>query len=164
MRILYRDLCQINGYDIATFAKLGLFSQYPVDLGSRCTVFMNSSVKQAQKDGATVEDISAGLSMSVVKNAIYKVIRARSADELGKELVVQGGTFLNDGVLRSFEKELGHNVIRPEIEGSWAPLERPFLQRVCIKMCPLCSNLGIFAILNILREGRSVRDVPTNAI
>ncbi|MGI5906085.1 MAG: acyl-CoA dehydratase activase-related protein [Candidatus Pararuminococcus gallinarum] len=105
------------GYDIATFAKLGLFSQYPVDLGSRCTVFMNSSVKQAQKDGATVEDISAGLSMSVVKNAIYKVIRARSADELGKELVVQGGTFLNDGVLRSFEKELGHNVIRPEIAG-----------------------------------------------
>ena len=81
------------GYDIAEFAKLGLFAKHPVDLGSRCTVFMNSSVKQAQKDGATTEDISAGLSVSVVKNAIYKVIRASSAEELGKKIVVQGGTF-----------------------------------------------------------------------
>ncbi|MBQ9778521.1 MAG: 2-hydroxyacyl-CoA dehydratase, partial [Clostridia bacterium] len=89
----------------------------PVDLGSRCTVFMNSSVKQAQKDGATVGDISAGLSVSVVKNAIYKVIRASSADELGENIVVQGGTFLNDAVLRSFERELGKNVIRPAIAG-----------------------------------------------
>lgn len=105
------------GYSVNEFAKIGLFSQYPVDLGSRCTVFMNSSVKQAQKDGAGVEDISAGISMSVVKNAIYKVIRANSADELGKNIVVQGGTFLNDAVLRSFEIELGRNVIRPEIAG-----------------------------------------------
>ena len=105
------------GYDIAEFSQLGLFAQHPVDLGSRCTVFMNSSVKQAQKDGATVEDISAGLSSSIIKNAIYKVIRANSPDELGRNIVVQGGTFLNDAVLRSFEKELGRNVIRPAISG-----------------------------------------------
>ena len=105
------------GYDIAEFSQLGLFAEHPVDLGSRCTVFMNSSVKQAQKDGATVEDISAGLSSSIIKNAIYKVIRANSPDDLGKNIVVQGGTFLNDAVLRSFEKELGRNVIRPAISG-----------------------------------------------
>ena len=77
------------GYDIAEFARLGLFAKAPVELGSRCTVFMNSSVKQAQKDGASVEDISAGLSSSIIKNAVYKVIRAKSIDELGKNIVVQ---------------------------------------------------------------------------
>ncbi len=105
------------GYSIEEFAKLGLFARHPVDLGSRCTVFMNSSVKQAQKDGATTEDISAGLSVSVVKNAIYKVIRVASAEELGRKIVVQGGTFLNDAVLRVFEKEMGVNVVRPDISG-----------------------------------------------
>ncbi len=105
------------GYGIADFAKLGLFTQKPVNLGSRCTVFMNSSVKQAQKDGASVEDISAGLSISIVKNAIYKVIRAASADDLGKHIVVQGGTFHNDAVLRAFEQELGREVTRPAIAG-----------------------------------------------
>ena len=105
------------GYDVAAFAEKGLHSRAPVNLGSRCTVFMNSSVKQSQKDGATVEDISAGLSVSVVKNAIYKVIRAGSADELGEHVVVQGGTFYNDAVLRAFEMELGKNVIRPAIAG-----------------------------------------------
>ncbi|TLD96161.1 2-hydroxyglutaryl-CoA dehydratase [Helicobacter jaachi] len=105
------------GYDIQTFSKLGLESKHPVELGSRCTVFMNSSVKEAQKEGASIEDISAGLSMSVVKNAIYKVIRARDADDLGKQIVVQGGTFLNNAVLRSFEKEIGREVIRPKISG-----------------------------------------------
>ncbi len=105
------------GENIADFAKLGLFAQRPVDLGSRCTVFMNSSVKQAQKDGATIENISAGLSISVVKNAIYKVIRAASADSLGHHIVVQGGTFLNDAVLRSFENEIGRHVTRPNIAG-----------------------------------------------
>ena len=105
------------GYGIADFSRLGLFSQHPVNLGSRCTVFMNSSVKQAQKDGAGVEDISAGLSISVVKNAVYKVIRAASADELGQNIVVQGGTFLNDAVLRAFELELERDVIRPSISG-----------------------------------------------
>ncbi len=105
------------GYGIDQFSKLGLFADRPVDLGSRCTVFMNSSVKQAQKDGASIENISAGLSISVVKNAIYKVIRAASADELGKNIVVQGGTFLNDAVLRAFEQEIGRDVVRPVISG-----------------------------------------------
>ena len=105
------------GYDVAAFAEKGLHAEAPVNLGSRCTVFMNSSVKQSQKDGATVEDISAGLSVSVVKNAIYKVIRAGSADELGEHVVVQGGTFYNDAVLRAFEMELGKEVIRPAIAG-----------------------------------------------
>ena len=105
------------GYSIADFAKLGLFTQRPVNLGSRCTVFMNSSVKQAQKDGASVEDISAGLSISIVKNAIYKVIRAASASDLGEHIVVQGGTFHNDAVLRAFEQELQREVTRPTIAG-----------------------------------------------
>ena len=105
------------GYSIEDFANKGLFSSAPVNLGSRCTVFMNSSVKQSQRDGATVEDISAGLSVSVVKNAIYKVIRATSADELGEHIVVQGGTFYNDAVLRAFELELGRDVVRPSIAG-----------------------------------------------
>ena len=105
------------GYGVAEFAKYGLSSRAPVNLGSRCTVFMNSSVKQSQKDGATVADISAGLSMSVVKNAIYKVIRVPSPADMGKNIVVQGGTFLNDAVLRAFELELGAAVIRPSIAG-----------------------------------------------
>ena len=105
------------GYPIDQFANLGLFGNNPVDLGSRCTVFMNSSVKQAQKEGVTVENISAGLSISVVKNALYKVIRVHSAEELGKKIVVQGGTFLNNAVLRAFEQEIGVDVIRPDIAG-----------------------------------------------
>ncbi|MFT9055817.1 MAG: acyl-CoA dehydratase activase-related protein [Ethanoligenens sp.] len=105
------------GYSVADFAKLGLFAKHPVDLGSRCTVFMNSSVKQAQKEGAGVDDISAGISMSVVKNALYKVIRASDAKSLGKHIVVQGGTFYNDAVLRAFEKEMGLEVTRPVISG-----------------------------------------------
>ncbi len=105
------------GYSAEEFSKLGLLARQPVDLGSRCTVFMNSSVKQAQKDGATIEDISAGLCLSVVKNALYKVIRVSSPRELGSKIVVQGGTFLNDAVLRAFEQEMGTNVIRPEISG-----------------------------------------------
>lgn len=105
------------GYDVADFARRGLHAKAPVNLGTRCTVFMNSSVKQSQKDGATVEDISAGLSISVVKNALYKVIRANSPSELGKNIVVQGGTFYNDAVLRAFEKELGADVIRPSVAG-----------------------------------------------
>ena len=105
------------GYPINEFAELGLFGDRPVDLGSRCTVFMNSSVKQAQKEGVTVENISAGLSISVVKNALYKVIRVHSAEELGKKIIVQGGTFLNNAVLRAFEQEIGVEVIRPDIAG-----------------------------------------------
>ena len=105
------------GYNVKEFAALGLFADRPVDLGSRCTVFMNSSVKQAQKDGASIENISAGLSISVVKNALYKVIRASSPEELGRNIVVQGGTFYNEAVLRAFEKEMRVNVIRPDIAG-----------------------------------------------
>ncbi|MDR0915773.1 MAG: acyl-CoA dehydratase activase [Oscillospiraceae bacterium] len=105
------------GYEIADFAKIGLFAPNPCNLGSRCTVFMNSSVKQAQKDGASVEAISAGLSISVVKNAVYKVIRAANADDMGQHIVVQGGTFLNDAVLRAFEVEVGREVRRPTIAG-----------------------------------------------
>ena len=105
------------GYKIEDFAQLGLAARKPVDLGSRCTVFMNSSVKQAQKDGADVTDISAGLSISVVKNALYKVIRCSGPQELGQHIVVQGGTFLNDAVLRAFENELGADVVRPDIAG-----------------------------------------------
>ncbi len=105
------------GYEMADFAKCGLFAENPVDLGSRCTVFMNSSVKQAQKDGASIENISAGLSMSVVKNALYKVIRVTDARSLGRHIVVQGGTFLNDAVLRAFEKEIGQYVTRPSVSG-----------------------------------------------
>ncbi len=105
------------GYSAEEFSHLGLYAKRPVDLGSRCTVFMNSSVKQAQKDGAGVDDISAGLCISVVKNAVYKVIRARDIAELGEHVVVQGGTFYNDAVLRSFEREMGRNVVRPSIAG-----------------------------------------------
>ena len=104
-------------YTVKDFAKEGLYSKRPVDLGSRCTVFMNSSVKQAQKEGANISDISAGLSISVVKNAIYKVIRAVSPSDLGENIVVQGGTFLNDAVLRAFERELNINVTRTPISG-----------------------------------------------
>ena len=105
------------GYDVKDFAKMALFAKNVVDLGSKCTVFMNSSVKQAQKDGASIEDISAGLSISVVKNALYKVIRIRDAKELGENVLVQGGTMYNDAILRSFEMELGRNVVRPNISG-----------------------------------------------
>ncbi len=105
------------GREVHDFAKLGLFGDAPVELGSRCTVFMNSSVKQAQKDGASIENISAGLAISVVKNALYKVIRTASAKDLGKKVVVQGGTFYNDAVLRAFEMEMGLEVIRPSIAG-----------------------------------------------
>ena len=112
-----QTFAQALGYDVKEFAALGLFADKPVDLGSRCTVFMNSSVKQAQKDGASIENISAGLSISVVKNALYKVIRASSPEELGRNIVVQGGTFYNEAVLRAFEKEMGVEVIRPDIAG-----------------------------------------------
>jgi len=102
---------------IAEFSKIALFAQSPVDLGSRCTVFMNSSIKQAQKDGVSVEDIAAGLAYSVIRNALYKVIRIRDKESLGGNIVVQGGTFLSDAVLRAFELEMGFNVLRPNIAG-----------------------------------------------
>ncbi|MBE6543507.1 MAG: 2-hydroxyglutaryl-CoA dehydratase [Ruminococcaceae bacterium] len=112
-----QTFASVLGYSNEEFAKLGLYAEKPVDLGSRCTVFMNSSVKQAQKDGATIDNISAGLSISVVKNALYKVIRCANPDNLGENIVVQGGTFMNDAVLRAFEMETGKEVIRPNIAG-----------------------------------------------
>ena len=104
-------------YSVQDFANAALFAKHPIDLGTRCTVFMNSKVKQAQKEGASVSDISAGLAYSVIKNALFKVIKVSDASELGKQIVVQGGTFYNDAVLRSFEKIAGCNAIRPDIAG-----------------------------------------------
>lgn len=105
------------GFTVEEFAKEALFAKHPVDLGSRCTVFMNSRVKQAQKEGATVGDIAAGLSYSVIKNALFKVIKLRDKDEIGTHIVVQGGTFLSDATLRAFEKFLGKDAIRPDVAG-----------------------------------------------
>jgi len=104
-------------YSVQDFAGAALFAEHPIDLGTRCTVFMNSKVKQAQKEGASVADISAGLAYSVIKNALFKVIKVSDASELGKNIVVQGGTFYNDAVLRSFEKIAGCEAIRPDIAG-----------------------------------------------
>ncbi len=104
-------------YSVQDFAQAALFAEHPIDLGTRCTVFMNSKVKQAQKEGASVADISAGLAYSVIKNALFKVIKVSDASELGKNIVVQGGTFYNDAVLRSFEKIAGCEAIRPDIAG-----------------------------------------------
>ena len=104
-------------YSVQDFAKAALFAKHPIDLGTRCTVFLNSKVKQAQKEGAEVSDISAGLAYSVIKNALYKVIKVSDASELGSHIVVQGGTFYNDAVLRSFEKIANCEAIRPDIAG-----------------------------------------------
>ena len=105
------------GYTAEGFAKEALFAKAPVDLGTRCTVFMNSNVKQAQKEGASVSDISAGLAYSVIKNALYKVIKLASAEDLGSHIVVQGGTFYNQAVLRAFEKIAGVDATCPDISG-----------------------------------------------
>ncbi len=104
-------------YEVADFAKIALFAENPIDLGSRCTVFMNSKVKQAQKEGASVADISAGLAYSVIKNALLKVIKLTDPKDLGNKVVVQGGTFYNDAVLRSFERISGCKAVRPDIAG-----------------------------------------------
>ncbi len=104
-------------YEVQEFAKVALYAENPIDLGTRCTVFMNSKVKQAQKEGATVADISAGLAYSVIKNALYKVIKITNPKDLGEKMVVQGGTFYNDAVLRSFEKISGCTAVRPDIAG-----------------------------------------------
>ena len=145
------------GMEIEEFSRLGLFARHPVELGSRCTVFMNSSVKQAQKEGATVEDISAGLSSSIVKNAIYKVIRARTPEELGEHIVVQGGTFLNDAVLRSFEKETGKEVVRPAIAGLMGAFGAALYAKESTRKDTLISSLATPAELD--RFGYSSRSV-----
>lgn len=104
-------------FTVDNFAKAALFAKHPIDLGTRCTVFMNSKVKQAQKEGADVSDISAGLAYSVIKNALFKVIKLSDAKDLGNKIVVQGGTFYNNAVLRSFEKISGCEAVRPDIAG-----------------------------------------------
>ena len=109
------SFAQSLNYSVKEFAELALFAEAPVDLGQRCTVFMNAGVKQAQKEGAGVADISTGLAFSVIRNALYKVLRMHSSEELGKSIVVQGGTFRNDAVLRAFEKLAGCEVTRPDI-------------------------------------------------
>ena len=111
------NFAQSLNYSVQDFAREALFAEHPIDLGTRCTVFMNSKVKQAQKEGATVADISAGLAYSVIKNALYKVIKVSDATELGNHIVVQGGTFYNDAVLRSFERIADCQAIRPDIAG-----------------------------------------------
>jgi len=117
------------GMSIEEFARTAIEAKSPVDLGSRCTVFMNSRVKQAQKEGATVGDISAGLSYSVIKNALFKVIKIRDPKDVGEHVVVQGGTFLNDAVLRSFENLLGREAIRPDIAGTMGAYGAALLAR-----------------------------------
>lgn len=112
-----QTFAQTMGLEIAEFSRLATIAEQPVDLGTRCTVFMNSSVKQAQKEGAGVDDIAAGLSYSVVRNALYKVIKVKDPEDLGDKVVVQGGTFLNDAVLRAFENLTGRLVVRPNIAG-----------------------------------------------
>lgn len=162
---------------VAEFAQAALLSGQPVDLGSRCTVFMNSKVKQAQKEGATVGDISAGLAYSVIKNALYKVIKVKDAAGLGKKIVVQGGTFYNDAVLRAFELLLGRQVIRPDISGMMGAFGAALLARerhqegrpsallgleqlqdlemsAKIKRCGKCPNACLLTV-NQFNDGRS---------
>lgn len=112
-----QNFAQGLNMQVSEFANKGLSAKQPVDLGTRCTVFMNSRVKQAQKEGASVADISAGIALSVIKNALFKVIQVKDVAELGDNIVVQGGTFYNDAVLRSMELLLHKNVIRPDISG-----------------------------------------------
>ncbi len=156
-------------YSVQDFAKEALFARHPIDLGTRCTVFMNSKVKQAQKEGASVADISSGLAYSVIKNALFKVIKLSDASDLGENIVVQGGTFYNDAVLRSFEQISGCQVVRPDIAGIMGAFgaaliakerygEHPHTTMLSIdeiraltfdtelKRCPLCTNHCLLTI------------------
>lgn len=163
---------------IQEFSEAALLAKSPIDLGSRCTVFMNSKVKQAQKEGATLADISAGLSYSVIKNALYKVIKVKDPAKLGKHIVVQGGTFYNDAVLRAFEKLLGRQVIRPSISGLMGAFGMGIICRTAyhqdhtvstivdekalqelnittsIRHCGLCTNNCLLTV-NTFNDGRS---------
>jgi len=162
--------------NVKDFAKAALSSQKPVDLGSRCTVFMNSKVKQAQKEGASVNDISAGLSYSVIKNALYKVIKIKNPKDLGENIIVQGGTFYNEAILRTFEYLSEREVIRPNIAGIMGAFgaaiiakERyktnkkttliakeklsDFRTEINVKRCGKCSNNCLLTISNF-SDGR----------
>jgi predicted CoA-substrate-specific enzyme activase len=161
--------------DVKTFASEALGSKYPVDLGSRCTVFMNSRVKQAQKEGVSVGDISAGLSYSVIKNALFKVIKIRDPKEMGEKIIVQGGTFYNNAILRCFEQVAEREVVRPDIAGLMGAFGSALIARercneqvstllpkekleelnveTDIKRCGLCQNNCLLTINNF-SEGR----------
>lgn len=130
-------------YSVKDFAQAALFAQNPIDLGTRCTVFMNSKVKQAQKEGASVADISAGLAYSVIKNALFKVIKVSDASELGKKIVVQGGTFYNNAVLRSFEKIANCDAIRPDIAGIMGAFGAALIARERYEDCKSTTMLSI---------------------
>ena len=136
-------------YSVEDFAKEALFAKNPTDLGTRCTVFMNSNVKQAQKEGASVADISAGLAYSVIKNALFKVIKIASASDLGAHVVVQGGTFYNDAVLRSFEKIAGCNAIRPDIAGIMGAFGAALIARERFDAAKGSSMLSLDKILSL---------------
>ncbi|MCR5032161.1 MAG: 2-hydroxyacyl-CoA dehydratase [Lachnospiraceae bacterium] len=144
-------------YSVKDFAKAALFAEHPIDLGTRCTVFMNSKVKQAQKEGASVADISSGLAYSVIKNALFKVIKVSDASQLGKNIVVQGGTFYNDAVLRSFEKIAGCEAIRPDIAGIMGAFGAALIarERYSLENEPSTTMLSIDAI-NALEFNTSV--------
>ena len=139
-------------YSVEDFAKTALFAEHPIDLGTRCTVFMNSKVKQAQKEGASVSDISAGLAYSVIKNALFKVIKVSDASELGKNIVVQGGTFYNDAVLRSFEKIADCQAIRPDIAGIMGAFGAALIAREHYEEGAQSSMLNIEQITNLQFE------------
>ncbi|MGE1062687.1 acyl-CoA dehydratase activase-related protein [Megasphaera paucivorans] len=142
---------------IEDFSKAALEAKHPIDLGSRCTVFMNSKVKQAQKEGATLSDISAGLSYSVIKNALYKVIKVKDPGKLGNHIVVQGGTFYNDAVLRAFEKLLGRTVIRPVIAGLMGAFGMALISKNTWHKHPISSTLLSKQNLNKLSVATSIR-------
>ncbi len=136
-------------YEVKDFAREALFAQNPTDLGTRCTVFMNSNVKQAQKEGASVADISAGLAYSVIKNALFKVIKITSPSDLGSHVVVQGGTFYNDAVLRSFEKISGCQAVRPDIAGIMGAFGAALIARERYSSGKMTSMLPISKILSL---------------
>ena len=136
-------------YSVKDFAKEALFAEHPIDLGTRCTVFMNSKVKQAQKEGASVADISAGLAYSVIKNALFKVIKLADAKDLGENVVVQGGTFYNNAVLRAFEKISGVQAIRPDIAGIMGAFGAALIARERFEETGSTTMLPIEDILNL---------------
>ncbi len=136
-------------FQVEDFAREALFAKNPTDLGTRCTVFMNSNVKQAQKEGASVADISAGLAYSVIKNALYKVIKITSPSDLGKHVVVQGGTFYNDAVLRSFEKISGCEAVRPDIAGIMGAFGAALIARERYDASKHTSMLSLDKIINL---------------
>ena len=144
-------------YEVKDFAKLALFAENPIDLGSRCTVFMNSKVKQAQKEGATVADISAGLAISVIKNALLKVIKLTDPKDLGKNVVVQGGTFYNDAVLRSFERVSGCQAIRPDIAGIMGAFGAALIAREHYEDGEISSMLSLQDIIELKFESSMTR-------